>query len=56
MGIFLQKLIEGMEYYAKSFTISGNADLSSTSYQPGSNKQKKIEIKNTHTLIGPKHN
>jgi hypothetical protein len=55
MGNFFQKLIEGMEYYAKSFTITGNADLSSTSFQSSSNKQD-IKTKNIHTLIGPQHN
>jgi hypothetical protein len=41
MEKFLQKLIEGMEYYAKSYTISGNQNLSRhTSSQSSSNKKR----------------
>ena len=57
MEKFLQKLIEGMEYYAKSYTISGNQNLSSrTSSQSSSNKKKEIEKYNIQTLVAPQHN
>ncbi|HWJ76676.1 MAG TPA: hypothetical protein VNR61_01190 [Niallia sp.] len=56
MEKFLQKLIEGMEYYAKSYTISGNYNLSSSkSFQSSSYKGKEIEINNIQTLFASQH-
>jgi hypothetical protein len=50
MKKFLEKLIEGMENYAKSYTISGNQNLSS----PTSLK-KEIKIK-IQTIVASEHN
>ncbi len=56
MEKFLQKLIEGMEYYAKSYTISGNHNLSSSkSFRSSSKKEKEIEIKHIQTLFAAQH-
>jgi len=43
MEKLLQKLIEGMEYYAKSFTINGNTDHFGISSSFGSTPSKKEE-------------
>jgi hypothetical protein len=56
MEKFLQKLIEGMEYYAKSYTISGNQNLSSRTSQSSSNKKKDIENYNIQSLVAPQYN
>lgn len=54
MEKFLQKLIEGMEYYAKSYTISGNHNLSSSkTFRAGSKEEN--EINNIQTLYVPQH-